>query len=83
MPRLRRLNGKEIIRILARFGFEIFSQKGSHVRLQRITSEGEEQRLLVAVHGAKPLKIGTLHNIYREACRFIPEDELKPHFYTD
>jgi len=44
---------------------------------------GEEQRLLVAVHGSKTLKPGTLKSIYRDACRFIPEDELRPHFYTD
>jgi predicted RNA binding protein YcfA (HicA-like mRNA interferase family) len=82
MPKLRRLSGKEAIKILESFGFEIFSQKGSHIRLQRIV-QGEEQRLLVAVHGSKTLKLGTLKSIYRDACRFIPEDELRSHFYTD
>ncbi len=82
MPKLRRMSGNEIIRILQGFGFEIFSQKGSHVRLQRIVN-GEEQRLLVAAHGSKTLKPGTLKSIYRDACRFIPEEDLRPHFYTD
>ena len=82
MPKLRRLSGKEVIKILQGFGFEIFSQKGSHIRLQRIV-KGQEQRLLVAVHGSKTLKPGTLKSIYRDACRFIPEEELRPHFYTD
>jgi hypothetical protein len=26
---------------------------------------------------------GTLQAIYRQALRFIPESELRPHFYTD
>jgi hypothetical protein len=26
---------------------------------------------------------GTLHAIYRQALRFIPEEQLRPHFYTD
>ena len=82
MPRLRRLSGKQVITILRSFGFEIYSQKGSHVRLQR-TDDGQNQRLLVVVHGNKPIRIGTLHSIYQQACRFIPEDELRPHFYTD
>jgi predicted RNA binding protein YcfA (HicA-like mRNA interferase family) len=82
MPKLRRLSGKEVIKILQGFGFEIFSQKGSHIRLQRIVN-GEEQRLLVAVHGSKTLKPGTLKSVFRDACRFIPEEELRPHFYTD
>jgi predicted RNA binding protein YcfA (HicA-like mRNA interferase family) len=81
MPRLRRLSGKEVIRIFQRFGFEVFSQRGSHIRLQRIVN-GEEQRLLVAVHGNKPIPIGTLKSIYDDGCRFILEEELRPHFYT-
>lgn len=54
MPKLRQLSGKQVIRILERFGFEVFSQRGSHVRLQRITVEGEEQRMVVFVHGSRP-----------------------------
>ncbi len=83
MPKLRRLSGKQVIRILEGFGFAVFNQRGRHVRLQRITVEGEEQRIVVAVHGSRPISTGTLHAIYREACAFIPEHELRPHFYTD
>jgi predicted RNA binding protein YcfA (HicA-like mRNA interferase family) len=82
MPKLRRLSGKEVIRILGSFGFEPYTQKGSHLRLQR-SKDGEAQRLLVALHGSKTIKIGTLLSIYRQACEFIPEEELRSHFYTD
>lgn len=29
------------------------------------------------------VRTGTLLAIYREACRFEDEGELRPHFYTD
>ena len=82
MPKLRHLSGKEVIKILESFGFEIFSQKGSHVRLQRII-KGQEQRLLVAIHGSKAIKPATLKSIYRSAMQFVPEEELEKRFYTD
>lgn len=83
MPKLRRLSVKEVIAILRKFGFEIYSQKGSHIRLARTNPQGGHERLLVAGHGNKPIPIGTLYNIYRRACRFIPEDDLFPYFYAD
>ena len=82
MPKMKRLSGKEAVKILQRLGFEIFSQEGSHIRLQRIVN-GEQQRVLVAVHGNKTLKPGTIKSIYNQAKRFVPEEELRPHFYTD
>ena len=47
MPRLRRLSGREVVRILARFGFTVHSQRGSHVKLRRVTSEGRKQTLTI------------------------------------
>jgi predicted RNA binding protein YcfA (HicA-like mRNA interferase family) len=83
MPRLRRLSGKEVIKIFQDFGFEVYSQRGSHIRLQRTTPDGQQQRLLIAVHGSKEIRLGTLKSIYNNACRFIPEEELRPYFYTE
>ena len=82
MPRLRRLTGNEVIKILQRFGFRVVRIKGSHHRLQR-TVDDQEQYLTVAVHGSQPIPLPTLHSIYREASRFIPPDELREYFYTD
>jgi predicted RNA binding protein YcfA (HicA-like mRNA interferase family) len=82
MPRLHRLSGGEIIKILEGFGFEVISIKGSHHKLRRVVDE-EKQTLHVPVHGRKTVATGTLHSIYKEACKYIPEDDLKPHFYTD
>ena len=81
MPRLRRLSGAEVIAILGRFGFVVHAQRGSHVKRRRARSDGEMQTLTVPVHNE--LDTGTCRAILRQACRFIPEAELRPHFYTE
>jgi predicted RNA binding protein YcfA (HicA-like mRNA interferase family) len=80
MPRLRRLSGWEVVRILRSFGFEPVSQRGSHVKLQRATVSGR-QTLTIPLHD--DLDTGTLKAILRQVSRFIPEDELRSHFYAD
>jgi predicted RNA binding protein YcfA (HicA-like mRNA interferase family) len=82
MPRLRRLSGAEIVQILEGFGFEVIDIKGSHHKLRRVVDE-QRQTLHVPVHGRKPLPMGTLRSIYREACAYIPKDDLNPHFYAE
>lgn len=57
------------------------SQRGSHVKLRRILSDGHPQTLHVPMH--RELDTGTARTIYRQALKFIPESELAPHFYTD
>ena len=82
MPRLRRLSGAEVIKILESFGFEVIRIRGSHHRLRR-TIASTNQFLSVPVHRSKPLSIKTLRSIYRQALQHISEDELRPHFYAD
>ena len=79
MPKLRRLSGPDVIRILDGFGFSIFSRRGSHIKLRRISETGEKQTLTIPNH--KQLDTGTCKAIFRQATRFIPADELRPHFY--
>jgi predicted RNA binding protein YcfA (HicA-like mRNA interferase family) len=86
MPKLRRLSGQEVIRILAQFGFEVVRIKGSHHVLRRIiTSEGKEetQTVNVPVHGSQSLATGMLKRLYRDLQRYLPEEELHNSFYTD
>lgn len=82
MPKLRRLSGKQVIAILERFGFEAIRVRGSHYQMRRIVND-QEQLITVPVHRNEPLSIGTLRSIYRHACLYIPEPDLRPHFYTD
>jgi predicted RNA binding protein YcfA (HicA-like mRNA interferase family) len=79
MPKLRVLSGKEVVKILSKFGFEVISQRGSHVKLKRILPDRTKQTLTVPLHDE--LDKGTLKAIIRQASRYIPEEELRRHFY--
>lgn len=81
MPRLRRLSGDEVIAALARFGFQVHSQRGTHAKLRRVTAGGSRQTLTVPRH--RELDTGTLQAIFRQASRYVPEEDLRPHFYTE
>lgn len=78
MPKLKRLSGTEVISILKQFGFQIYSQKGSHVKLRRVSIAGKET---LTVPNHRQLDTGTCRTIYRQACRYIPESELFGYFY--
>jgi predicted RNA binding protein YcfA (HicA-like mRNA interferase family) len=82
MPRLRRLSGRELIRIVESLGFELRSVKGSHHKFVRHV-EGKTQVVIIPIHGGKDLDSGMLHQIYKDLLRYVPASELKPLFYTD
>jgi predicted RNA binding protein YcfA (HicA-like mRNA interferase family) len=81
MPRLRRLSGAELVRIFRGFEFVLHSQRGSHIKLRRTRADGTTETLTIPGH--REIKLGTLHAIFAQAARFIPEADLRPHFYTD
>ena len=81
MPKLKRLSGPEAVLAVQRFGFVILSQRGSHIKLRRISQAGEKQTLTMPNH--RQLDTGTCQAIFRQACRYIPSDELRPFFYSD
>ena len=77
--RLRALGGRDVLRALGELGFEVAATRGSHAKLRRVTARGEVQILTVPLH--KDLAVGTLRAIYRQACRFVAEDELRRWFF--
>lgn len=82
MPsKLRRLSGEEVVNALGRFDFQVVQQRGSHAKLRRVTSDGEKQTLHIPMHDE--LRKGTLHAIFRQACQYVDESQLRPYFYTD
>ena len=81
MSRLRVLSGGEVLKILDEFGFQKFAQRGSHIKLRRISSSGRTQTLTVPNYDE--IDRGTLHAIYRQASRYIPEIDLRGKFFTD
>lgn len=78
MPRFKRLSGAEVIKIFESFGFVIHGQKGSHVKLRRVTESGKET-LIVPNH--KQLDTGTCRGIVRQASQYIPLADLAKLFY--
>jgi len=79
MARLKRLSARQILRILRGFGFSVVSVRGSHAKLKREIEGGPSQILTVPLH--RELAPGTVQAIYRQALRFIPEQELHSHFF--
>jgi hypothetical protein len=49
--------------------------------LRRIPPGGQTQTITVPNH--HEIDRGTLHAIYRQASRFVPEAELRNKFFTD
>jgi predicted RNA binding protein YcfA (HicA-like mRNA interferase family) len=81
MPKMRVLSGREVLKILGEFGFQDFAQRGSHIKVRRVLPDGRTQSLTVPDHAE--IDRGTLHAIYRQASRFIPEAQLRSKFFTD
>lgn len=81
MPRLRRLTAREVLKILADFGFVVVTTRGSHAKLVRVLPSGSRQALTVPLH--RELATGTLQAIYRQASRFIAEGDLRERFFSD
>jgi predicted RNA binding protein YcfA (HicA-like mRNA interferase family) len=80
MPKLKRLSGADVVKILGTFGFYIKSQKGSHIKLRR-EIEGGYQTLTIPNH--RELDTGTCRAIFKQASEYIPEEELYKYFYTN
>jgi predicted RNA binding protein YcfA (HicA-like mRNA interferase family) len=78
-PKPRRLSGRDVVRILRRFGFEVVAIRGSHAKLRRRAEDGS-QILTTPLH--RELAPGTIRAIHRQASRFVPEHELLPLFFV-
>ena len=81
MPKLKVLSGEQAVKIFLAFNFIMVAQKGSHIKLARVLPAGIRQTLTIPNH--QELDRGTLRAIYRQALRYIPENELKNHFYAE
>ncbi len=62
-PRLPVISGDELVRVLAKFGYEAVRQKGSHVRLRHPT---DAKKLPVTVPLHDEIAFGTLRRILRD-----------------
>jgi len=51
MPKLRRLSGPDVVAILARFGFQPLTQRGSHIKLCLVRPDGTLPIIEVSLAG--------------------------------
>lgn len=79
MAWLKRLSARQILLILHGFGFLVVSVRGSPAKLKREAEGGSSQILTVPLQ--RELDPGTIQAICRQALRFVPEAELRAHFY--
>jgi predicted RNA binding protein YcfA (HicA-like mRNA interferase family) len=52
-------NAKAVVHVLRRHGFALAGQKGSHQKWRHVNG----RQVIVAMHGNKPIPIGTLKSI--------------------
>lgn len=77
MPyKLRQLSGKEVVSIFEKFGYEVKSQNGSHIKMKRLESR------IILIPNHQVIDRGTLKAIYNQALTMIHENELREFFYT-
>lgn len=62
MSKLTVLSAKDVIKVLRKFGFQLYRQTGSHIHLWN-----EERKLLVTVPNHHELAKGTLISIMKQA----------------
>ena len=70
MPKMPILSGQELVKKLAKCGYKIVRQKGSHVRLRNLTSPSAKP-ITVPLH--PEIKIGLLHQIIKDAGLTVEE----------
>ena len=80
-PKPRSLSARDVVRALQGFGFEVIATRGSHAKLRRVLDDGERQTLTIPLHAV--LAAGTTRAVFRQACRYIRESELRRFFFTD
>ena len=75
MPRLPQVSGRALVQLLHSLGYETVRQRGSHIRLRKVTAIGEHN-LTVPDH--KVLAKGTLNDILTRVSLWnnIPKENL-------
>ena len=70
----RDVSGRDLVQAVAKLGYTVTRQTGSHVRVSRPTPT--EHHLTIPDHA--PIKLGTLNAILRELCEAngVDRDDL-------
>jgi len=68
----RNLSAQELINILTRFGYEVSRQRGSHIRLVKLSDNGTHH---VTIPNHNPIKLGTLSSIISDVAENLGIDK--------
>ncbi len=75
MPKLPRINGKELIKALSKIGIVPVRQRGSHVQMEGFF-KGKLRHTTVYYHSKEKLPLGTLKGIL-EDCELTVEELIE------
>ena len=73
MTKLPILSARKVIKALNGLGFEVVSQKGSHIKMKMMTSN---ETFTVIIPNYNEVPVGTLRSIIRQAG-LSPDDFIK------
>ncbi len=75
MPKLPQASGSDLVKLLQSLGYEVVRQRGSHIRLKKITALGEHA---ITIPAHKVIAKGTLSDIIGRVSLWnnIPREEL-------
>ena len=75
MPRLPQVSGRTLLKLLNSLGYQVIRQKGSHIRLRKLSTLGEHN-ITVPNHDA--VAKGTLNDILTRVSLWnnVPKEEL-------
>ncbi|MBI3930641.1 MAG: type II toxin-antitoxin system HicA family toxin [Chloroflexi bacterium] len=75
MPKLPQASGGDLVKLLQSLGYKVVRQRGSHIRLKKITALGEHA---ITIPAHKVIAKGTLSDIIGRVSLWnnIPKEEL-------
>ncbi len=74
-PKLPQVSGQQLVKILERLGYQVIRQRGSHIRMRKVTTSGEHN---ITIPNHKSIAKGTLSDIITKASLWnnMSKDEL-------
>jgi len=73
MPRIPRdLSGRELVKLLKKYGYQLERETGSHIRLGS-KYKGADHKITIPDH--KSIKLGTLNSIMKDICFYLGIDK--------
>ena len=75
MPKLPQVSGAELVRLLQSLGYEMVRQRGSHIRMKKVTTSSEHA---ITIPAHKVIAKGTLSDIIGKVSLWnnTPREEL-------